>query len=262
VNNNTIIDNPGQGIRFYTPCTDNLVVNNDVRSNDYGGMIALWSSNSSLNNRIFHNNFLNNTHSFIIQCNGTIWDNGYEGNYWSDHSGTDANQDGIDDTPYTLPLGGQDLHPLEATFRAYEFQTQETTFTAEIICAANITDFQFVLTGNNSEISFKTHIPSVQSSTTVCRFAVSAGALKQPLKLSINNNQEPAFQRVDQGSNESWLIFCFLIPAGDHSIAVGGSNPPTTLNTIFVIALLTICVIVTLFVIILLRKRFHTKHEK
>lgn len=31
------------------------------------------------------------------------WDNGAIGNYWSDYSGKDTNDDGIGDTPYTIP---------------------------------------------------------------------------------------------------------------------------------------------------------------
>jgi hypothetical protein len=39
-----------------------------------------------------------------------FWDNGYEGNYWSNYNGTDLDGDGIGDTK--LPWEGVDYHPL------------------------------------------------------------------------------------------------------------------------------------------------------
>ncbi len=54
------------------------------------------------NNKFYNNNFINNQ----IQAWDTTssatnrFDNGKEGNYWSDYSGTDSNNDGIGDTPF------------------------------------------------------------------------------------------------------------------------------------------------------------------
>ncbi len=41
------------------------------------------------------------------------WDNGREGNFWSDYNGTDSNHDGIGDTPYTIDILNQDRYPLD-----------------------------------------------------------------------------------------------------------------------------------------------------
>ncbi|HLN89296.1 MAG TPA: hypothetical protein VK253_04455 [Candidatus Binatia bacterium] len=40
------------------------------------------------------------------------WDNGKQGNYWSDYNGTDANHDNVGDTPYTVDPLDQDRYPL------------------------------------------------------------------------------------------------------------------------------------------------------
>jgi nitrous oxidase accessory protein NosD len=45
-----------------------------------------------------------------------IWDNGEEGNYWDDYSGSDINGDGIGDTPYTIYENFTDLYPLTTPF--------------------------------------------------------------------------------------------------------------------------------------------------
>ncbi len=69
---------------------------------------------------ISHNSFVCNTR----QLSGCVckeynlteerhsWDDGKEGNFWSDYSGTDQNGDGIGDTPYVVDILNQDSYPL------------------------------------------------------------------------------------------------------------------------------------------------------
>lgn len=45
-----------------------------------------------------------------------IFDNGLEGNYWSDYTGVDSNGDGVGDSPYIIDGNRQDHHPLMAPF--------------------------------------------------------------------------------------------------------------------------------------------------
>lgn len=89
--------------------TENYIVNNTL------GIFRVETSN----NAVYHNNFINNTVQ-ISECNCTdrstipssTWDNGAEGNYWSDYNGTDSNGDGIGDTPYVIDEKNQDNRPL------------------------------------------------------------------------------------------------------------------------------------------------------
>jgi len=69
---------------------------------------------------INHNHFENN----VIQLNGCeckdfnlteephCWDNGNEGNFWSDYIGTDDNGDGIGDSAYVIDILNKDRYPL------------------------------------------------------------------------------------------------------------------------------------------------------
>ena len=69
---------------------------------------------------INHNDFENNE----VQLNGCLckdynssepphsWDNGREGNFWSDYTGIDGNGDGVGDTAYVIDLLNQDRYPL------------------------------------------------------------------------------------------------------------------------------------------------------
>jgi len=67
-------------------------------------------------NKFWHNNFINNTQQAYIPYSGyaNLWDDGYPsgGNYWSDYTGLDANDDGIGDIPYLIDADNQDRYPL------------------------------------------------------------------------------------------------------------------------------------------------------
>lgn len=102
--------------------TDNLVRGNQIQGSPLG--LAVWGSG----NRIYHNNFLGNgtfAPSFgwgqgqaSDAFEGNEWDYQGEGNYWSDYTGTDANGDGIGDTPYMIRDNGVDHYPLMAPHRS------------------------------------------------------------------------------------------------------------------------------------------------
>ncbi len=66
----------------------------------------------SLNNVIHHNNFINNAPQAGVDTFHNTWDDGREGNYWSDYNGTDSNHDGAGDAPYVLNKENIDHHPL------------------------------------------------------------------------------------------------------------------------------------------------------
>lgn len=70
-----------------------------------------FPENLCLDNVFHHNNFVNApANPYLAQQN--IWDNGCEGNYWSNYDGSDLDGDGIGDTPHTLTPNNTDHYPL------------------------------------------------------------------------------------------------------------------------------------------------------
>lgn len=105
---NTVIASDG----FYLYQSDrNQIIANTIRnSRDYGIDFA-----ESYDNSIYHNNFISNKKNFSPYATGwNVWDDGYPsgGNYWSDYSGIDADNDGIGDTAYFVNGYGVDWYPL------------------------------------------------------------------------------------------------------------------------------------------------------
>jgi len=73
--------------------------------------IGIYASYTE-NNVIYHNSFINNTDQVSLSSSSDIWDNDYEGNYWSDYAGTDSDGDGIGDNPYIINENNRDRYPL------------------------------------------------------------------------------------------------------------------------------------------------------
>jgi hypothetical protein len=99
---------------------NNTVYANDIANNEIGLMVNLFQTNDS--SVFFHNNFMNNTQQVAIDRkardifgNGKF-DNGEEGNYWSNYAGEDADGNGIGDSPYVIDDKRQDRYPLMVAF--------------------------------------------------------------------------------------------------------------------------------------------------
>ena len=111
-NNNSLsrnnISNTSCGV--YIPYSfNNSLSENNIADTGCG----MYFSHSSENNKVYHNNF-NNTCQVVSVNSKNAWDDGYPsgGNYWSDYNGTDANLDGIGDTPYVFDANNTDHYPL------------------------------------------------------------------------------------------------------------------------------------------------------
>ena len=118
---------------FISESHDNVVYANHIESIFKGVYLQNTDTEPMMtnNNTFYHNNFVNNKIQAWDTTSSTTntFDNGKEGNYWSCYNGTDANNDGIGDTPYS-PISlytydgliekitecGTDNYPLMAPF--------------------------------------------------------------------------------------------------------------------------------------------------
>jgi len=100
-------------------CKNSTITDCAIFYNGYGMSISAMGNYTSDSNRIYHNDFIDNTNSAYDECNNT-WDNEslQEGNYWSDfdeasEGAYDNNSDGRVDSPYQIPGGSNvDNYPL------------------------------------------------------------------------------------------------------------------------------------------------------
>jgi len=120
---NLIMNNSQDGILILASGGNN-VTQNIIRDNYEGIKLQTYLYNT--NNKIYHNDFIDNTYQAKDYGSfpGNTWDDNYPsgGNYWSDYAGEDLysgpNQnepgsDGIGDTPYNIPpYNYKDKYPL------------------------------------------------------------------------------------------------------------------------------------------------------
>lgn len=142
VSKNIITDNNYFGIRLEY-ASQNKIFKNLVSNVISDGIMISESSNNqiyentfkqcswngieinpnSFDNKIYHNNILNNSLGNALDAGNNIWDDNYPpgGNFWSDYDGEDADDDGIGDTPYIISGGeNKDRYPLMKPFGAPE----------------------------------------------------------------------------------------------------------------------------------------------
>ncbi len=175
INNNTITTN-----RFYGVTLDNsannIIRNNQISNNDAGIGLSEGSSGNvisgntisnntiygfdifqSSDNTFYQNNIVNNKVQVTLDAATNTWDNGAEGNYWSDYNGTDSNGDGIGETSYQ----GIDNYPLIdpwSFFRVFNITTDGETHVVTTFSNSTIASFNFNQT--LQQISFNVTGPS------------------------------------------------------------------------------------------------------
>jgi len=198
-----IVSNNRDGINLYYS-RDNVFTCNTVANSSLYGI----SFSSSSHNKILHNNFINNIEPSSSVNSVNSWDNGAEGNYWSDYTGADANSDGIGDKPYTIDENSQDSNPLMAMFLQFTIITESQSYEIAVVCNSAISDFKYYYTfGNRTKaLSFKVNDTI---SKGFCRICVPHTLIAPPQTVTIDHSPPPYFKTVYTNGTHTWLYFTY-----------------------------------------------------
>ncbi|UCC33309.1 MAG: right-handed parallel beta-helix repeat-containing protein [Candidatus Bathyarchaeota archaeon] len=196
--NNDTDGGKGNGISLSGHSRSHTVTGNTIIGNRYG--IHLFISED---NTLYHNNFINNT-KHAHQATGSYsnsWDNGFEGNYWSNYTGVDSDHDGIGDSQYEIDENNTDLYPLMGTF--YHFNA-DSEYPVQTICNSTITDYGF----NGSAISFD--VTGKNGTAGFCRIRIPTALLNDTYRVFVNGTEVPHTLLPPSNSTHVYLHFNYL----------------------------------------------------
>ena len=200
---NNAISNNGGGISIESNSSENKIVSNLI-SNNVGGISFSYSTHD---NKIYHNNFIKNSEQIYHPLksdplSSNKWDNGLEGNYWSDYEGQDANLDGIGDTPYIVD---GDNYPLMGMFHSLN-----TSLGYYVNVISNSTIEGFTYFESNSTIIM--HVSNMTTDQTYgfCRVRIPHVLMSEPYNVTIDGAKPHYvnYTLYDDGENR-WIYFSY-----------------------------------------------------
>jgi len=115
ISNNNLSFNNKYGLYLAADLV-NVENNTFYKNRLYGAYVIIEPGIGNGGSHIFANRFIDNNNGShqAYSDKPNYWDNGFIGNYWSDHQGPDSNGDGIVDIPYNISGDGglKDNYPL------------------------------------------------------------------------------------------------------------------------------------------------------
>jgi parallel beta-helix repeat protein len=192
-------------------------------------------------NIFYHNNIKYNHNQVVIEDSFEYWDNGAEGNYWSDYllqnpQAKDENHDGIWDSPYKINDWNYDDFPLVLPWKSIRIFNVAKTEPSSVFPGYNVTfhsdhviaSLNFTRIGIESyprELSFFV----TAGSSGFCNITIPRYWLDGPFILWVNNVPR-SFDILTQNASHSSLYFTYI--AGAHQVKIIGTKSGAILGDI------------------------------
>jgi parallel beta-helix repeat protein len=198
-----IAENSEKGISLYD-ASNNSIIGNMILHNLYG--IRLFSSDF---NEILHSNLIENTmQADLITSYQNKWDNGFEGNFWSDYNGSDVVQDGIGDVAYAIDSDNFDSFPLMGTFSSFAVPYRDQLYEVSVISNSTILDFVF----DTTNATMKLTVNGTDGTYGFCRISIPHALVMPEIQVMIDNNATEllyANYNVSDNGFSRWIYFIY-----------------------------------------------------
>jgi len=197
----------------YGGCLGNNILSNIIVSNGRG-ISVIYSSDT----RIFHNNLeKNGVQAYVENAQDNQWDDGYPsgGNYWSDYNGTDANNDGIGDTPYVIDANNTDNYPLMGMFCEFKvtyFTPPLVSHTCNVTVISNssVSDFVAPIWVEHPEVIFlEFNVTGAEGSTGFCRVSFPTAMMNRTYHVFVSGTEVQHILLPCSNADYSYLYFTY-----------------------------------------------------
>jgi len=202
---------------------NNLITGNTVESVSFQGMLLRSSHNNTItgntfrdgvlgiglqtsnNNAIYHNNFIDNKVQLGTYGSSNTWDNGMEGNYWSDYAAADTDMDGIGEDPYKISSNDKDRYPLTGVFSNLPVSWEEQTYPVIIICNSTISSFEF----DQVDTIIRFDVAG-EADIGFCRVSIPHDLMEPPYTVTVDGHSPRYvnYTLYDNGTHR-WMYFTY-----------------------------------------------------
>jgi len=235
ISRNSVASNGG-GIYIYDDSNRNNISENNITKNDNGIMLSFSSENS-----ICHNDFISNTNQVYTYGSVNTWDNGVEGNYWSNYTGVDLDYDGIGESWYEIDGNDADHFPLMGMFSSFN---TSLGYHVNVISNSTIEDFEYF----ESNSTIKMYV-SGEEGVGFCRVSIphvliNVSNISVIIDDGLTSAIYPNYTLYENGTHR-WIYFAY-----PHSIRKIDIIPEFPSTVILLLASVFIA-----FVVILAKKK-------
>lgn len=244
ISNNVITQNH-YGVNF-DEASNNTLISNTISNNNLGINLAF-----SNNNTIYHNNFVENTEQLKSSGTSNTWDNGIEGNYWSDYRGLDDGSegrvagDGVGDTD--LPHLGVDHYPIIIPWGPIPIIWDNVACPVSLLSNSTVSTFRFIQA--DKRITFNVRGPA--DTVGYCNVTIPKNLLRDNPWTILLNTTDMTSQAI-MTENQTHTSIYFTYNHSNYNVQIIGTwvIPEFPMHNV-----LALTIFLTLLIIILLNRK-------
>lgn len=196
------LENSNRGLELQS-LNHSLVFYNMV--NNSGAIFS--GATGTFENTVFHNCFINASFFAVTETVRNSWDDGFEGNYWSNYTGQDiycgpyrneSGSDGIGDTQYIIDSNNTDNYPLMGIPSDFSATSEHHV---QAVCNSTISGFQI----NGTAISF--YVAGENGTTGFCRICIPTSLMNDTFEVFIDGTKVDSNILQCSNANNTYLYF-------------------------------------------------------
>jgi parallel beta-helix repeat protein len=259
IGDNRISDNGNCGIFLHSSSDCQISANTITNNGNSTSGAGIWLELSD-HNIIHSNSFLQNyINAYTVQSYSNSWDVGQSigGNYWSNYTGMDMDEDGVGDTPYVIDVDNVDNFPLMG--KESSILMVEATYEISVSSNSPILDLQFSLEPYVSA-TVSLNVSEGNGTKGFCRIVIPKAVINGTYEVKLDGVAivYPQVKELPY-TDEQYETLYINYTQTEHVITING---PTTIPEFPLSLMLPLFFIATLLSIMFYRtKKGRTKHS-